>query len=122
LIGAWGPFFRQGQDPTGVDRRCPLPAHFYARAEPVNPDIERIESAERFFSATGATIRHGGDRAYYAMGSDYVQMPPFETFRDAESYYATLAHELTHWTRHPSRLDRDFGRKRSKITLSPLRP
>jgi antirestriction protein ArdC len=37
---------------------------------------------------------------------------PFEAFRDAESYYATLAHECTHWTRHPSRLDRDFGRKR----------
>src|SRR3546814_2998494 len=39
-------------------------------------------------------------------------MPPAETFRDAESYAATLAHELTHWTRHPSRLDRDLGRKR----------
>ena len=26
--------------------------------------------------------------------------------------YATLAHEMTHWTRHPQRLDRDFGRKR----------
>jgi antirestriction protein ArdC len=37
---------------------------------------------------------------------------PFETFRDAESHAATLAHELTHWTRHPSRLDRDLGRKR----------
>jgi hypothetical protein len=24
--------------------------------------------------------------------------PPFGAFRDAESYYATLAHELTHWT------------------------
>ena len=33
-------------------------------------------------------------------------------FRDAESYYATLAHETTHWTRHETRLDRDFGRKR----------
>ena len=40
-----------------------------------------------------------------------MQMPPFEAFRDAESYYATLAHELTHWTKHPQRLDRDFGRK-----------
>ena len=39
-------------------------------------------------------------------------MPEFQAFRDTESYYATLAHELTHWTRHPSRLDRDFGRKR----------
>jgi antirestriction protein ArdC len=25
-----------------------------------------------------------------------VQMPPLECFRDAESYYATLAHETTH--------------------------
>jgi antirestriction protein ArdC len=27
-------------------------------------------------------------------------------------YYATLAHEMTHWTRHESRLNRDLGRKR----------
>jgi hypothetical protein len=33
-------------------------------------------------------------------------------FRDAESYYATLAHETTHWTAHESRLARDFGTKR----------
>jgi antirestriction protein ArdC len=39
-------------------------------------------------------------------------LPPFETFRDAESYYATLAHETTHWTAHESRLARDFGTKR----------
>ena len=39
-------------------------------------------------------------------------MPELQTFRDAESYYATLAHETTHWTRHSSRLDRDLGRKR----------
>jgi antirestriction protein ArdC len=39
-------------------------------------------------------------------------MPPFETFRDSESHAATLAHELTHWTRHASRLNRDVGKKR----------
>lgn len=39
-------------------------------------------------------------------------MPLLEAFRDAESYYAVLAHELTHRTRHPLRLDREFGRKR----------
>jgi antirestriction protein ArdC len=38
-------------------------------------------------------------------------MPVIEAFRDAESFYATLAHESTHWTKHPSRLDRSFGRK-----------
>jgi antirestriction protein ArdC len=39
-------------------------------------------------------------------------MPLFEGFRDAESYYATLAHKMTHWTRHDNRLQRDFGRQR----------
>ena len=37
-------------------------------------------------------------------------MPPFETFESAESHAATLAHELTHWTKHRTRLDRDMGR------------
>lgn len=41
-----------------------------------------------------------------------MQLPPFPFFRDPESYYATLAHECTHWTRHDKRLARDFGRKR----------
>ncbi|MEJ0047134.1 MAG: zincin-like metallopeptidase domain-containing protein [Rhodospirillales bacterium] len=72
---------------------------------------QRIEVADRFFAATGADNRHGGTRAFYAQHPDYVQMPPFETFRDAESYAATLAHELTHWTKHDSRLARDMGRK-----------
>ena len=56
--------------------------------------MQRLEAADRFFAATGADIRHGGTRAYYAEGPDYVQMPPFETFRDAESYAAVLGHEL----------------------------
>ena len=42
------------------------------------------------------------------MQHDYVKLPFIESFSDAESYYATLAHEITHWTRHPDRLDRDF--------------
>jgi antirestriction protein ArdC len=88
-----------------------LPAHYYARAEnAVNPD-ERIAHAEGFFAATGADIRHGGNSAFYSPSMDFIQMPEFEAFRDAERYYATLAHECTHWTRHGSRLDRDLGRK-----------
>ena len=90
-----------------------LPAHYTAVAEaPALPPLQRIERADRFFVATGAVIRHGGTRAYYAEGSDHVQMPPFETFRDAESYAATLAHELAHWTKHGTRLARDMGRVR----------
>jgi antirestriction protein ArdC len=95
-----------------VDQIDDLPAHYYAtaNAEP-NPD-QRIAHAEAFFDATGFDIRHGGDSAYYVPSLDYIQMPPFEAFRDAQSFYSTLSHEACHATRHESRLDRDLGRKR----------
>ena len=89
-----------------------LPEHFYARPSLPGPAPERIAAAERFAAATRADIRHGGNQAFYAIAADRVQVPPFESFADPESYYATLLHELTHWTRHPARLNRDFGRKR----------
>jgi antirestriction protein ArdC len=89
-----------------------LPAEYYGTAVPALPDPARIEAAERFAAATQADIRHGGNRAFYAIDADRVQLPPFESFIDAESYYATLLHELTHWTRHASRLNREFGRQR----------
>lgn len=103
--------FLKGYTVFNVEQCEGLPAHFYAKAEPpaLTP-AQRIEAADRFFVATGADIRHGGTRAFYAEGPDYVQMPPFETFKDAESHAATLAHELTHWTKHEKRLARDLGR------------
>jgi antirestriction protein ArdC len=104
--------FMKGYTVFNVEQIDGLPERFYAKAEPRGEAVQRIERVEAFFAATGATVRHGGNRAYYSIGTDHVQMPPIEAFRDAESYYATRAHETTHWTRHKSRLDRDFGRKR----------
>ena len=104
--------FMKGYTVFNVEQIDGLPEHYYAKPEPKSDPVQRIAHAESFFAATGADIRHGGGQAYYCIGTDHVQMPPFESFRDAESYYATLAHETTHWTRHPSRLDREFGRKR----------
>lgn len=104
--------YMKGYTVFNVDQIEGLPAHYYAKAEPRFDPPARIDHADTFFTALGADIRHGGNQAYYAVGFDYVQMLPFETFRDAESYYATLAHECTNWTRHPSRLEHDFGRKR----------
>jgi antirestriction protein ArdC len=89
-----------------------LPEHFYHRPEPkVENAIVRDQRLESFFAATGADIRHGGNKAYYSITHDYVRMPPIEAFCDQESYYATLGHEMVHWTRHEQRLNRDFGRK-----------
>lgn len=74
--------------------------------------MQLVASAEAFIAATGAVIRHGGGNAYYSPKLDIIQLPVPEAFRDAESYSATKAHELTHWTAHTSRLNRDFGAKR----------
>jgi antirestriction protein ArdC len=104
--------FLKGYTVFNVEQIDGLPEHFYAKPAPHADTIERIERAESFFAGIGAAIRHGGTMACYNFSQDFVTMPPFEAFRDAESYYATLAHEVTHWTRHKSRLDRDFGRKR----------
>lgn len=73
---------------------------------------QRIDHAEGFFAATGADIRHGGNSARYGGGSAPVQMPHFEAFRSPEAHYAMPGHEVVHWTKHQSRLDRNFGRKR----------
>jgi antirestriction protein ArdC len=89
-----------------------LPERFYAAPSPPRPVPARIAGAEHFARNTAIDIRHGGDRAFYAIDADRVQLPPFESFTDAEAYYATLGHELVHWTRHPSRLAREFGRQR----------
>ncbi len=116
----------EGTDGEDIERRVPflkaytvfnveqiegLPEPYLAPAsDPVAP-LERIARADAFITAAGVTVRHGGNDAYYSMASDHVQMPPLQAFTDPESYYATLAHESIHWTRHPSRLDRSFGRK-----------
>jgi antirestriction protein ArdC len=105
-------YFMKGYTVFNVEQIEGLPAHFYATSAPPLDPLQRIEVADRFFANTGADIRHGGNHAYYAAESDYVQMPPFVAFKDAESYCSTLAHEMVHFTKHPTRLNRDFGRKK----------
>ena len=78
---------------------------------PTAESLEVFAGAEAFFDATGARIRHGGDRAYYAPGADLVQLPEPQSFRDGAAYVATKAHELAHWTGHTERLAREFGQR-----------
>jgi antirestriction protein ArdC len=104
--------FMKGYTVFNAEQIDGLPGHFYASADASNNDNTRLDTVERFLANTGATIKHGGSRAFYSPSLDTVHMPELQTFRDAESYYATRAHETIHWTRHENRLNRDFGRKR----------
>lgn len=83
---------------------------------PDNP-VSAIDQTEAFVSATSAEVRHGGTRAYYNRGRDFIQMPERERFlgtktsSSTEAYYGTLLHELTHWTGHEKRCARQFGKR-----------
>jgi antirestriction protein ArdC len=89
-----------------------LPERYYGKPQARTETVQRIAHVEAFFAATGASVVHGASRACYVISTDNIHMPCIDFFRDAESYYAVLAHETCHMTRHPSRLNRDFGRKR----------
>ncbi len=80
--------------------------------------VERIASAEAFCAKTKADIRHGGGDAYYDRMGDFINLPETIHFVETkqasatENYYATLLHELTHWTGASHRLDRDKAKTR----------
>ncbi len=72
-----------------------------------NPDT-RDELADQFLGTIGADIREGHGEAYYAPGHDFISLPAFAAFKGADHFYNVAFHELTHWTRHKARLDRDL--------------
>ncbi|MFN3361293.1 MAG: ArdC family protein [Pseudanabaenaceae cyanobacterium] len=72
---------------------------------------KKIKTVEEFIESHNPTIRYGGNSACYISSIDEIEMPRFENFSSTEGFYATLLHELTHWTGHKSRLDRNLGSK-----------
>jgi antirestriction protein ArdC len=47
-----------------------LPEHYYAKPEARTDFVQRISHAGSFFAATGVSVRHGGNRAFYTPASD----------------------------------------------------
>ena len=81
-----------------------LPSILY---EPVPRPEQPVEAAESIVTHSGVTVRHRvQSQAYYQPATDRVMMPHPLQFESREAYYATLLHELTHATGHPSRLNR----------------
>jgi antirestriction protein ArdC len=78
------------------------------RSQEPQPEINPIEACEQIVNGWSLKpeIRPGGDRAGYDKLHDIVRIPDLEAFDNAEEYYSTLFHELTHSTGHPSRLNR----------------
>ena len=68
-----------------------------------HPDSESI--------LTVPIIKHGGNEAYYSKSRDFIALPARDRFESLEFYYSTAFHEIVHWTGHPTRLHRKFGKR-----------
>ncbi|MBN9504768.1 MAG: DUF1738 domain-containing protein [Altererythrobacter sp.] len=90
--------------------QCDGLPEMYRPAPPVEAGEPEGREArlDHFFASIGAALRHHGSEAYYEPAVDRITMPPATLFDGYDHYYATLAHELSHWTGHGSRLARDL--------------
>lgn len=55
-----------------------------------------------------ANIKFGGSQPCYIPSLDEIHMPVGKTFKTTEDFYATALHELTHWTKHKNRVNRNM--------------
>ena len=82
-----------------------------------NQNVEGAKTkvdVETYINNTKAEIQHGFDKCYYVPSKDFIAMVDKSDFKSTvqsnatQNYYSTLLHELTHWTGHKSRCDRDL--------------
>ena len=72
------------------------------------PDIMQI--GEQLIKSSECPIYEvPQDRAYYNRNADHIVIPARYQFKEAKSFVATVAHEMSHSTGHPNRLNRKFG-------------
>lgn len=82
-------------------------------ADPIAP----CDHAEQLVASSGAKIIVGGMSAHYDRRADHIAMPDrfrftgTATITASEGWYATLLHELTHWSGAEHRLARTFGER-----------
>ena len=79
---------------------------------PVNTHSTELTEAKKkdiefFIANTKAVIDYGQNSAFYSPLTDHIGMPSLEMFDTDVDYFSTLLHELTHWTGHKDRCDRD---------------
>lgn len=91
-----------------IDQCDGLPDEIVNAPAKVVDGIQNIEVLDDVIEGCGIRVVHSLDceGAMYLPDQDRVLLPAKERFRDAEGYYSTALHELTHATGHESRLAR----------------
>lgn len=75
--------------------------------EETEPTYKPLAEFDELITRAGIKVVNSGERAYYNLDDDYINMPFFSKFKKQEDYYATLAHEAIHYTMHDERCARD---------------
>ena len=86
----------------------------HLKVEPPLPegnDNSRISHCERIIEGNIHNTSYGNPA--YSSALDVVRMPRIEEFESSEEYYAAYFHELTHWTMHKKRCNREREEGRS---------
>lgn len=79
-------------------------------AEVSDIDLDDVAGAFEFARSAGAeVIEDDFAGASYSPTLDRITLPAPSRWKDSTGAWATVAHELTHWTGHSSRLDRDLS-------------
>ena len=121
------------EDGTKIIKQIPLLKYInvfhISQVEGVEPlkkeelnDIEPIEKAENvlkdYWKREQITVEHiKGDKAFYSPIRDYIQLPLFEQFKDANEYYSTAFHESVHSTMSERRCNRAEERKNKLVAF-----
>ncbi|MBF83483.1 MAG: hypothetical protein CL489_03300 [Acidobacteria bacterium] len=80
--------------------------------QPVANENIDVEAHREWFQTMGADWRETpSDRAFYSPHDDYISTPLDTQFDTEAGWFATVAHEHTHWTGHADRTGRS-GEKR----------
>ncbi|MHB1872572.1 MAG: ArdC family protein [Steroidobacteraceae bacterium] len=110
---------RDGDEPSAIpflkrftvfntDQCDGLPDTIASTAPPV-PEGLILPQAEALIRASGADIRIGGDRAFYSVIGDFIQVPPPQAYFEPVNWHRTPLHELGHWSGAAHRLARDMS-------------
>jgi len=79
---------------------------------PEHPQLkpnEKYDNCEQLIKSTNAAIEHiNSNQPYYNFIKDFINMPVIGSFDNSDFYYATLFHELGHWTGAKQRLNREL--------------
>lgn len=90
-----------------------LPAYFHPPEIPPAPPPPSVRQAaiDTFFASIPAQVRHGGNQAYFTPTFDHIQLPSRSAFRSMDHHASVRCHETIHWSGHPNRLARTFGKR-----------